>query len=105
MHDQHTEQLQAMTKTLRERRPTEHLKFAPYKKGEDTQDLLDAFKGIIELQQVLEEEWILRFTPLLKGKACAVCAHPETTGAGYDAVKIEIMSAFSINSERSMKQF
>uniref|UniRef100_A0A1X7UZ61 Uncharacterized protein n=1 Tax=Amphimedon queenslandica TaxID=400682 RepID=A0A1X7UZ61_AMPQE len=58
MHDQHTDQLQAMTETLRERQPTEHLKFAPYKKGEDTQDFLEAFKGIMELQQVLEEEWI-----------------------------------------------
>ena len=73
--------------TLRERRPTEHLKITPYKEGEDIQDFLEVFEGIMELQNTPARDWVLRLSPLLKGKARAVCTDPETTTAGYNAVK------------------
>ena len=50
MQDQPAQQLEAMMETLRERRPMEHLKITPYEEGEDIQDFLEAFEGIMELQ-------------------------------------------------------
>ena len=105
MHEQHAQQLETMMETLKERRPTEHLKVAAYKEGEDIQDILEAFEGIMDLQDVPAREWVLQLTPLLKGKARAVYTDPETTAAGYNTVKTAILNVFSINPERSRKQF
>ena len=73
MHEQHAQQLETMMQTLKERRPTEHLKVAAYEEGEDIQDFLEAFEGIMDLPDVRAREWVLRLTKLLKGKARAVC--------------------------------
>ena len=77
MHEQHAQQLETMMETLKERRPTEHLKVAAYEEGEDIQDFLEAFEGIMDLQDVPARDWVLWLTPLLKGKARAVCTDPE----------------------------
>ena len=105
MHEQHTQQLETMMETLKERRPTEHLKAIAYEEGEDIQDFLEAFEGIMDLQDVPAREWVLWLTPLLKGKARAVCTDLEMTAAGYNTVKTAILNVFSINPERSRKQF
>ena len=69
MHEEHAQQLEAMMETLKERRPTEHLKVATYEEGEDIQDFLEAFKGIMDLLDIPARKWVLWLTPLLKGKA------------------------------------
>ena len=47
----------------------------PYQENEDIQDFLEAFEGIMKIQEVKETEWVLRLTPLLNGKACAICTN------------------------------
>ena len=60
--------------------------------------------GIRGLQDIDGEEWVLRLTPLLKGKARAVC-----TDLGnkmeYDGVKKAILSHYNVSPERCRKQF
>ena len=105
MQELHQQQLEAMRETLLEQRPADsNLKIAPYQESEDIQDFLEAFEGIMKLQKVKEEEWVLRLTPLLRGKARAVC-----TDLGprkqYEEVKGAILTLHSINPERCRRQF
>ena len=105
MHEQNAQQLETMMETLKERRLTKDLKVAAYEEGEDIQDFLEAFEGIMDLQDLPTREWVLWLTPLFKGKAQAVCIDPEPTAAGYNTVKTAILNVSSINPERSRKQF
>ena len=78
MHEQHVEQMGVMREVLKTDRNTTntaHLKMTPYQENEDIQDFLEAFEGIMKIQEVKETEWVLRLTPLLNGKACAICTN------------------------------
>ncbi len=106
MHDQHMEQMRAMEEAL-QHRPTnndKHFKMAPYQEKEDIQDFIDTFEGIMHLQEITKEEWVLRLTPLLSGKTRTVCTDIGPT-MGYAAVKRAILDHYSVNPERSRKDF
>ena len=76
----------------------------PIRESEHIQDFLDAFDGIMGIQNIDRSEWLLRLTPLINGKARGVC-----TGQGsimdYNGVKKEILSHYNVSPERSQKQF
>ena len=107
MHEQHVEQMEAMSAALKADRDSTsavHLKIAPYQEKEDIQDLLEAFEGIMKIQKVKETDWVLRLTPLLNGKARTVCTNfgPSTN---YKGVKEAILDHHNINLERCQRQF
>ena len=105
MQEQHQQQLEAMRETLLEQRPADsNLKIAPYQESEDIQDFLEAFEGIMKLQKVKDADWVLRLTPLLRGKARAVCTDLGPTKQ-YAEVKEAILNHHSINPERCRRQF
>ena len=58
------------------------------------------------IQEIDQEEWVLRVTPLLKGKARAVCTNLGRT-MDYDGVNNAILSHYTCNisPERCRKQF
>ena len=58
----------------------------PFQENEDIQDFLEALEGIIRLQDIDEEEWVLRLTPVLRGKVRAICMDLGHTTA-HDEVK------------------
>ena len=58
----------------------------PFQENEDIQDFLEAFEGIMGIQEIDREEWVLWLTPLLKRKARAVCTNLGST-MEYDGVK------------------
>ena len=94
-----------MRETLLEQRPADsNLKIAPYQESEDIQDFLEAFEGIMKLQKVKDADWVLRLTPLLRGKARAVCTDLGPTKQ-YAEVKEAILNHHSINPERCRRQF
>lgn len=106
MQRRHTQLLETMIEGMQERRHAtadSHLKIAPYQDNEDIQDFLDAFEGIMGIQNVERANWVLRLTPLLNGKARTVCTD---LGAGeYDQVKEAILSHYNVNPERCRKRF
>ena len=76
----------------------------PFQESEDIQDFLEAFEGIMGIQNVDRTEWVLRLTPLLNGKARAVCTDLGTI-MEYDGVKKAILSHYNVNPQRCRKQF
>ena len=58
MQEQHRQQLEA----LRERRLTTDslLRMTTFQKNEDIQDFLEAFEGIMGIQNIDKDEWVLR---------------------------------------------
>ena len=76
----------------------------PFQDSEDIKDFLEAFAGIIGIQNVDTTEWVLRLTPLLNGKACTICTDPGTIFE-YDRVKKGFRSHYYLNPERCRKQF
>ena len=87
------------------RRPNEaHFKITPFQEDEDIQDFLEAFEGIMRIQQVEEGQWVLRLTPLLRGKARAVCTDIEDP-EDYKKVKEAILDHYSVTPERCRKRF
>ena len=56
------------------------------------------------IQDIDREEWVLRLTPLLKGKAWTVCTDLGNT-MEYDGVKKAILSYYDVSPERCRKQF
>ena len=75
-----------------------------FQESEDIQDFLEAFEGIMGIQDIDREEWVLRLTTLLKGKAQTVCTDLGTT-MEYERVKKAILSYYNVNPERCQKQF
>ena len=76
----------------------------PYQENEDIQDFLEAFEGIMKIQNVKETEWVLRLTPLLNGKARAVCTNLGPS-IDYKGVKGAILEHYNINPERCRRGF
>ena len=76
-----------------------HINLAPFEENEDIQDFLEAFQGIMSIRNIERTEWVLRLTPLLKGKARTVCTD---VGAimDYEGVKKAILSQYSLSPER-----
>ena len=56
------------------------------------------------IQEIGKEEWVLRLTPLLKGKAQAICTNLGNT-MGYDGVKKANLSHYNVSPECCWKQF
>ena len=106
MQEQHEQQIERMLVSVRDRRPTTdtHLKIAPFQANENIQDFLEAFEGIMRIQHVDKAEWVLCLTPLLSGKAQAVCTTVGLT-ADYEEVKRAILEHYSINPDHCMKRF
>ena len=102
MQEQHRQQLEAM----RQRKPTSnsHLRMTTFQENEDFQEFLEAFDGIMGIQEIGKKEWVLRLTPLLKGKDRAVCTDLGYT-MDYDGVKKAILSHYKVSLERCRKQF
>ena len=91
MHEQHEAQIGALRKAMAEHKDAAkaaHLKIAPFE--ENTQDFLDAFEGIMTIQEVDKAEWVLWLTPLLSGKARIVCTKLRPT-VEYDGLKAAIL--------------
>ena len=101
MQELHTQQMETVKEALKERA---HLKIAPYQEKEDTQDFLEAFEGIMGIQKVPRSEWVLRLTPLLNGKARAVCTDFGPT-TDYREVRKAILEHHNVNPERCRRQF
>ena len=95
-----------MLEALKARRPTvePQVHLAPFEENEDIQDFLEAFEGVMNIQEIDQKEWVLRLTPLLKGKARAVCTD---VGAmlNYEGVKKAILSHYSVSPERCRRGF
>ena len=105
--EEHRQFMQAqMLEALKVHRPAvePRMHLAPFEENEDIQDFLDAFEGVMNIQEIEQKEWVLRLTPLLKGKARAVCTD---VGAmlNYDEVRKAILSHYSISPERCRKGF
>ena len=101
MREQHEAQIGALREAMAERKDAakaSHLKIAPFEEKEDIQDFLDAFEGIMTIQEVGKAEWVLRLTPLLSGKACTVCIKLGPT-VEYDGVKAAILEQYNVNEE------
>ena len=101
--EKHREQLKATQEhlqALRERRPTtnSHSKMTPFQESKDIQDFLEAFEGIMGIQNVDRTEWILRLTPLVNGKARAICTELGTM-MEYNGVMKAILSHYNVNPE------
>ena len=58
----------------------------------------------MRVQEIDKGEWVLRLTPLLKGKAQAVCINLGNT-MEYDGVKKAILSHYNVSPGRCQKQF
>ena len=56
------------------------------------------------IQKFDREEWVLRLTPLLKGKARIACTDLGTT-MEYDGMKKAIQSYYNVSPKRCRKQF
>ena len=95
-----------MQETIKVNRPTmePRMNMAPFDENEDIQDFLEAFEGIMAIQKIDHKEWVLRLTPLLKGKARTVCIDVGTL-MDYDEVKKSILSHYSVSPERCRKAF
>ena len=105
--EEHRQLIQVqMMEALKVRQPTvePYLHLAPFEENEDIQDFLEAFEGVMNIQKIDQKEWVLRLTPLLKGKARAVCID---VGAmlNYVEVKKVILSHYSVSPERCRKGF
>ena len=92
MQEQHEQQIEHMLVAVRDRRPATdaHLKIVPFQANEDIQDFLEAFEGIMRIQHVDKAEWVLHLTPLLSGKARAVCTTVGVT-ADYSQYKSRVL--------------
>ena len=94
MREQHEAQIGALREAMTERKnaaKAAHLKIVPFEEKEDIQDFLNAFEGIMTIQEVGKAEWVLRLTPsLLSGKARTVCTKLGPT-VKYDGVKGAIL--------------
>ena len=75
-----------------------------FQESEDMQNFLETCEGIMGIQNIDKEEWVLRLTPSLKGKARTICTDHGTTMA-YDRVKKAILSYYNVSPERCWKQF
>ena len=75
-----------------------------FQENEDIQDFLEAFEGIMGIQDIDREEWVLRLTPLLKGKAQAISTDLGNT-MKYDGMKKAILSHYKVSPERCQKKF
>lgn len=105
MHERHLEQMTAMREVLKDQEAASpHLKIAPYQDNEDIQDFLEAFEGIINIQKIATNSWVLRLTPLLSGRARTVCTDLGSAST-YEEVKLEILKHYNVNVERCRKQF
>ena len=62
----------------------------PFQESEDIQDFLEAFEGIMGIQNVDRTEWVLRLTPLLNGKARAVELVFRNTTIQYTTHSVQI---------------
>ena len=95
-----------MLEAIKMSRPTvqPQVNIAPFDENEDIQDFLEAFEGVMNIQKIDMTEWVLRLTPLLKGKARTVCTD---VGAlkEYEGVKKAILSQYSVSPERCRKEF
>ena len=76
----------------------------PFQESEDIQDFLEPFVGIMGIQNIDRAEWVLRLTPLLNGKARAVCTNLGTI-MEYDGVKKASLSHYNVSPEHCRKQF
>ena len=81
-----------------------HLRMTQFQESEDIHDFIEAFEGIMGIQNVDSTEWVLRLTPLLNGKVWAVCTFLGTI-VEYDEVKKVILSHCNVNTERCRKRF
>ena len=107
MREQHKAQIGALREAMAERKDAakaSHLKIAPFEEKEDIQDFLDAFEGIMTIQEVGKAEWVLWLTPLLSGKARTVCTKLGPT-VEYDGVKAAILEQYNVNEERCRRRF
>ena len=107
LQEQHQRQLVDVLADVRDhrRRPNEaHFKITPFQEDKDIQDFLEAFEGIMRIQQVEEGQWVLRLTPLLRGKVRAVCTDIEDP-EDYKKVKEAILDHYSVTPERCRKRF
>ena len=99
--EEHRQLIQVqMMEALKVRRPTvePYVHLAPFEENEDIQDFLEAFEGVMNIQKIDQKEWVLCLTPLLKGKARAVCTD---VGAMLDYVEVKkvILSHYSVSPE------
>ena len=70
----------------------------PFQESEDIQDFLEAFDGIMGIQNINRAEWLLRLIPLLNGKARSICTDLGTI-MEYNGVKKAILSHYNVNPD------
>ena len=75
-----------------------------FQENKDIQIFLEAFEGIMGIHNIDRAEWVLQITPLLNGKARAVCTAHGTI-MDYDGVKKAILSHCNLSPECCRKQF
>ena len=62
------------------------VKMAEYKDGEDINSFLEAFEGIMKLNEVEENDWLKFLVPSLTGKARKVSQYLDYSECTYDEV-------------------
>ena len=90
------------------KRPTprnERVNVTEYKEGEDIASFLEAFKGMMALNEVEEEDWLKYLVPSLTGKAREVSQYMEYDKCTYRDLKERLMKHFEVTTEAQRRKF
>ena len=81
------------------------VKMAEFKDGEDINSFLKAFKGIMKLNEVEEDDWLNFLVPSLAGKAREVSQYIDYSDCTYDEVKRRLKQHFDVNADALRQKF